>query len=291
MTTRSETRQARRCPQISPCRRPAPKARKGWPAPGPRALGASDVLGDADGRRRRMLRPSNCGSQRRAASSISEAISRISRSVNLAEVSGSRAQACTTRSGSALQRRLHGRRCTLMLGGSAPRTGGKVPHVRLVQACTVHVVGALGAASAGRLAIIPPLMTLPFSRKVRPVTMASMMYEPYSTLRAAARVGSSARTSRPRSGPHRLAPLVVGARCATERPARRSRCSGPPALAEVGQVLREVPGALGHQVAEMPEHLAANLLVHIVLGLFEALARRGTGRAPGAPSAGTKPCG
>jgi hypothetical protein len=52
-----------------------------------------------------------------------------------------------------------------------------------------------------------------------------------------------------------------------------------------------VPGALGHQVAEMPEHLAANLLVHIVLGLFEALARRGTGRAPGAPSAGTKPCG
>jgi hypothetical protein len=71
----------------------------------------------------------------------------------------------------------------------------------------------------------------------------------------------------------RAAPVVVGAALAAEARLVAVETERLLVLAEPRHVLAQVPGALGHEVAEVAEDLAAHLLVLVVLGLLEELAQ------------------
>jgi hypothetical protein len=103
-----------------------------------------------------------------------------------------------------------------------------------------------------------------------------MIHEQYSTLRRSHRGGLELQRIVPGVllG-HRLAPLVVGAALAAEGRLVAVEVERLLVLAEPRHVLGQVPGRLGHEVAEVAEHLAAHLLVLVVLGLLELLAQLG----------------
>ena len=88
-----------------------------------------------------------------------------------------------------------------------------------------------------------------------------------------------------------MAQYLYSARFPAKRRLIAIEVEGLTVLAEIRQVFRKMPGALGHEIAKVPKHFATNLFINVIFGFSKLALRIGYSPCRDAVTAGTRPYG